>query len=239
LAERRRTVAETNARRRLRRIFWGLLLVAVVGAGGWIARSPWFSVAHVAVSGVEGSATAEILETAGVVEGTPLISINPGRVEGLLEEDPWIIEATVRRILPDTVEVAVTERVPTMWLQAGDRWAVISEDATVLRFDSQPAAPTMTFDFRASRHGDRVADARVAGGLAFVSVLPTEVRAVVSLTERDGEVWAEVGDLVVRLGLPVQMAEKGAALLALLDEDLPPGSMVNLVAPTRPAVVET
>lgn len=238
LAERRRTVAETNARRRLRRLFWSLLFVAVLGAGGWIARSPWFSVGHIAVSGVEGSATNEILDRAGVVEGTPLISITPRRVEALLEEDPWVVEATVRRMLPDVVEVAVTERIPMVWLEVGDRWAVIAEDTTVLRFDFEPASPVMRFDLRAMALGDRVGDARVAGGLAFVAALPVDVHAVVSLTEHDGEVWAEVGNLDVRLGLPIQMAEKGAALQAILEEGLPPGSTVNLVAPTRPAVVE-
>jgi cell division protein FtsQ len=179
-----------------------------------------------------------ILETAGVEEGAPLITIAPGRVEELLEEDPWVVEATVRRVLPDVVEVAVTERVPMMWVEVGNRWAVIAEDATVLRFDEEATAPLMEFDLRAAARGDRLGDDRVAGGLAFVGALPPDVRGTVSLTERDGEVWGEVGEFVVRLGLPVRMAEKGAALAAILEEELPPGSMINLVAPSRPAVVE-
>jgi cell division septal protein FtsQ len=238
LAERRRTVAESNARRRLRKLFWALVVVAVLGAVGWVARSPWFSVANIAVSGVESSASKEILEGAGVRMGAPLITISPTRVEGLLEEDPWVVHATVRRVLPDAVEVAVTERVPAMWVQVGDRWAVVAEDGIVLRFDSEPAGPTLQLDVRGAAAGDQLSDARVTGGLAFVTSLPLEIRPAVALSEREGEVWAEVGEYVVRLGLPVRMAEKGAALLAILEEQLPPGSMINLVAPTRPAVGE-
>jgi cell division protein FtsQ len=238
LAERRRTVAESNARRRLRKVFWALVVTAVIGALGWVARSPWFSVAHIAVSGVESSASNEILEAAGVQMGTPLITITPSRVEELLEGDPWVIDATVRRVLPDAVEVAITERVPLMWVEVGNRWAVVAEDGTVVRFDSVPAGPTLRLDVRGAAAGDQLSDARIAGGLAFVTSLPLEIRPAVALSEREGEVWAEVGEYVVRLGLPVRMAEKGAALLAILEEELPPGSMINLVAPTRPAVGE-
>ncbi len=88
------------------------------------------------------------------------------------------------------------------------------------------------------RGAEQYADHRVTGGVTFVSELPIETRRQVTLGEQDGELWAEVAGLHVRLGLPTEMAEKAAALLAILEEELPPGSTVNLVAPTRPAVVE-
>ncbi len=78
LADRRRTVAESNARRRLRRIFWAMVVVVVAAGVGWVAQSPWFSIAHIAVSGVEGSDTHQILHEAGVLEGTPLIMVGAG-----------------------------------------------------------------------------------------------------------------------------------------------------------------
>jgi cell division protein FtsQ len=238
LAQRRRAVAEGNARRRLRKIFWALVVVSLAGAIGWLAQSPWFSISHVAVSGVSGSDSLRILETARVVEGTPLILVAPRRVEELLEADPWVIEATVRRVIPDAVEVVVTERTPLVWVEAGNQWAVIAEDSVVLRYDPEPGGPSMVFDLTSLGREARVSDQRVAGGVAFVAGLPAEIRAQVSMTEQNGELWAFIGGLVVRLGLPTEMAEKAAALTAILDEGLSPGSMVNLVAPTRPAVVE-
>lgn len=238
LAERRRSVAEGHARQRLRRVFWALVMVALAGAIGWVAQSPWFSIAHVAVSGVSGSDTRQILETAGVVDGTPLITLRPGRVEQLLEADPWVIEATVRRVIPDAVEVVVNERTPLMWVKAGTRWAVVAEDSSVLRFDPEPAGPSMTIDLVGPEIGQLFDDQRVTGGVRFVSGLPAASRQQVVLTERDGELWAYVAGLEVRLGLPTEMAEKAAALQAILAEELPAGSTVNLVAPTRPAIVE-
>ena len=239
LAERRRTVAESNARKHLRRIFWALLVVAIVGTFGWLAQSPWFSIAHIAVSGVQGSDTHQILQTAGVVEGTPLIAVAPGRVEEQLEADPWIAEATVRRVVPDAIEVVVDERIPFAWVQAGSGWAVIAEDLTVLRMDPGPTGPWVAIEGSGLDRGDRLDDPWVTGGVIFLAGLPAETRSQVSLTERDGELWANMDALAVRLGLPTEMEAKAAALLAILEEGIPPGSVVNLIAPTRPALVES
>ncbi len=238
LAERRRAVAEGNARKRLRRIFWVLVVVTFAGATAWVAQSPWFSIAHVAVSGVGGSDTYRILEASDVVDGTPLITVSPRRVEESLEADPWVIEATVRRVIPDSVEVVVDERTPFAWVRTGTRWAVIAEDSTVLRYDPQPDGPPMVFDGVTPGRGEGVVDPRVAGGVAFLARLPVALRDQISLIEQDGELRAIIEGTVVRLGLPTEMTEKAAALQAILEEGLPPGSMVNLVAPARPAVVE-
>ncbi|MGZ5383120.1 MAG: cell division protein FtsQ/DivIB [Acidimicrobiia bacterium] len=238
LAERRRTVAESHARKRLRRVFWALVVVSFVAMVGWVAQSPWFSIAHIAVSGVEASDTYMILESAGIVEGTPLVAVAPGRVEALLSEDPWVIEATVRRVLPDAIEVAVTERVPFAWVSAGAVWAVVAQDSTVLRTDQELGGPSLVVEVPAIDPGARFDDPRVTGGLMFLAGLPEETRNQVSLSEQDGELWANVAGMVVRLGLPTEMPAKAAALLAILDEGVPAGSVINLVAPTRPAVIE-
>ena len=236
LAERRRTVAENDARKRLRRIFWTLALIFLAGTIAWIAQSPWFSIAHVALSGVRESDTPQILEAAGVVEGTPLIAVRTGQVEELLEADPWVVEATVRRVIPDAIEVEITERKPLAWIQNGTRWAAVADDLTVLRYDLEPNGPVMIFDLATGERGFR--DPRVSGGLDFLIGLSDEIRPRASLREHNGELWAQVADLSVRLGQPTEMSQKAAALAAILEEGLPPGSTVNLVAPTRPAVIE-
>lgn len=238
LAERRRTVAESNARRRLRRISWALVVVSLVGAIAWVAQSPWFSIAHITTSGVQSSDTFGILETAGVVEGVPLITVEPGRIEELLEEDPWVIDATVRRVLPDAIEVAIEERIPFAWVQTGSQWTVIAGDSTALRTDPEPGGPTLILEASIVDRGSRLGDPRVTGGVTFLAGLPTDIRNQTSLFAKDGELWATVGGMNVRLGLPTEMEEKAAALMAILEEGIPPGSVINLVAPTRPAVVE-
>jgi cell division protein FtsQ len=219
-------------------MFWALVVVALLGALGWVAQSPWFSIAHIAVSGVTSSDTQQILDAAGVVEGTPLIAVAPSRVEVQLEADPWVVEATVRRVLPDAVEVAVEERTPFAWVQTGSGWAVIAEDGIVLRTDPEAQGPSLVLEIASRGRGDRLIDPRIVGGVAFLGGLPDDMRSRVVVSEQDGELWATVEEMAVRLGLPTEMEEKAAALVAILEEGVPPGSVINLIAPTRPAVVE-
>jgi hypothetical protein len=71
----------------------------------------------------------------------------------------------------------------------------------------------------------------------FVAALPAGVAATTTITATDGELIAEVGDHRVRLGDPSNMAAKAVALGALLaDGRLAPDAVIDLIAPTRPAV---
>lgn len=238
LAERRRAVAESNARRRLRRLVWVLVAGAVIGGLGWLAHSPWFAISRVVVSGVTGSDTLAILNDAGVVEGTPLITVGPRKVEERLVADPWVVNADVRLILPGTVEVTVNERTPVAWVQSDDRWAVVGGDATVLRYDTTPGFPRAEFEVPGPTRGNAYQDERVIGSLSFFLTLPPDLQEAASMGERDGEIWARVQGYAILLGLPTEMDQKASALVAMLAEGLESGTTINLVAPSRPAVVE-
>ncbi len=144
----------------------------------------------------------------------------------------------MRRVVPDAIEVVVDERVPFAWVQTESTWSVIAEDLVVLRTDLEPGGPAFVLEALPRDRGHRLRDPRVAGGVTFLAGLPIDSRKQVSMFEQDGELWANVAGMSVRLGLPTEMKEKAAALLAILEEEIPPGSVINLVAPTRPAVVE-
>ncbi len=234
MAERRREVAELNARRSLRRLVWLLVVLVSLGGVGWVAQSPWFSVSELAVSGVVASDTDRILAETGVLQGRPLVTIRAGAVEEALQEDPWIAAADVRLILPNRVEVVVVERTPVAWVFSHGRWAVVSADVTLLRFDREPSFPRVLLGDASGRVS--LEDERVRGAVGFLSALPAELATTATIMERDGELWAEVGSHTVRLGSPVDMDAKAAALVAIAGDDIAPGTLINLVAPTRPAV---
>jgi alpha-D-ribose 1-methylphosphonate 5-triphosphate synthase subunit PhnG len=57
-----------------------------------------------------------------------------------------------------------------------------------------------------------------------------------TVTVAGDDVSAEVGGMIIVIGRPKDMAEKAAAVEALLGTDLEPGSRIDVTAPTRPAV---
>lgn len=239
IERRRRNVRETRLHRRLRTILWVCVLGAVVGLGAWVIQSPLLEVRSIGVYGVHYSAAVQILQQAGVEEGTPMLRVNPRALVSLLEADPWIAAAKVTRTFPHTVEVDVSERSIAAGLSSRGGWVMLSTDGIVLgseRTLPQGTARLVMANTDAGPPGQPPGDAMVKGALAFVNALKETTRGQMQVDVQDGELWGSVGSVSVRLGAPLNMESKARALDALLEDGVPDGAVINLIAPSRPAV---
>jgi len=89
-------------------------VVASAQAGRLIVRrviaSPRFAVRDIAVGPTDHVSAEEVAELAGVKPGDELLSVDPDAVAARLTTHPWIVAARVRRELPSTLSIEVTER---------------------------------------------------------------------------------------------------------------------------------
>jgi hypothetical protein len=237
LIERRKTVAEDQAKKNVSRLLKFLTAVVVVGGGVWLVFSPWLSVSMVATSGIEASDTHATLVEQGVVAGTPMILISAPRVQAALLQDPWVAEAMVRLHWPDEVTVEVVERVPTAWVQTEEGWARRALDGVALPSAPEPDEDLAWIEMPDLADSDAAESAELLGALEFVDALAHDLHQGTVLRRHQGELWATVAGYQVRLGREVDMTQKAASLRALLDKDLPEGSTVVLIAPTNPSVM--
>lgn len=239
VAERRRGVSEDRARHRLRRILGIIALIAIVGLGFWLIRSPLLSVSSISVSGAEISSAAAIIDELGVVVGIPTIDVDAGAIEAAVESDPWIDTADVSVRWPGTVSVAVTEHVALAPARAGSGWVMLSRASTVLEPIDGPidGVFVVNIDTAATPVGGAVEDPMVSGALAFGSALRPDLARDAVISVDDGGLVATVGGYAVRLGRPVDLEDKAMVLASLLDTELEEGAEINLIAPTRPAVL--
>lgn len=238
LIRRRRAVTEDGARRRLRLLLAVMLLVGAGGLAAWMLYHwSYLSLQEVAMSGQAESRAVEILEEQGVVLGVPTVQVHTGAIEAALLRDPWIAAADVRVSWPGSVTVDILERVPVAWVDGGDVWMLASASGVVLTANRSPNAdlPTVALGGGAVAPGEGV-DEATAAALQFVGALPGATRAGASVSGAVDDLVARVLDLEVVLGYPTDMVAKAAALQALLDDGIEPGSSVNLVSPSRPAV---
>lgn len=238
--ERRRTVREQGARRGLRRMVGLAVLLGAVGIGVWLAQSSMIDVDVIPVSGAVHSTPAETLASRGIRLDMPMLTayLRAGRAEKALGADPWVRDAAVRIVLPDTVEVEVIEYRAAAWASTDDGWWLVSpEGVTLERHVSADAAyPRLDLRLAAVGPGQQLLDDGARGALAFASALDARFAAATTVSVRSGMVAAVVDGHDVLLGRPDKMEAKAAALEALLDQGVEPGSNINLVAPTRPAV---
>lgn len=237
LADRRRDVAEDRARRNVNRILRFLAVVAVVGGVVWLMLSPTFSVESVEVSGVQTSETNTVLAANKVVEARPLILIRTEAIEDELLEDPWVKEASVELDWPRSVVVVISERSPAAWVENTDGWFRRAVDGVALPGESVPDDTMGQIRLPSVSADDAVESPLVLGALEFIDTLPVALGSSAVVDERSGELWALVGGFEVRLGRPVEMADKALSLATLLEEPLVAGSVINMIAPTNPAVV--
>ncbi|MEN8237563.1 MAG: FtsQ-type POTRA domain-containing protein [Actinomycetota bacterium] len=239
VAERRRGVSEDRARHRLRRILMIIALIAVGVLGFWLVRSPLLSISSISVSGEEVSNPAAIIEGMGVIVGIPTIDVDAGAIEHAVESDPWIATADVSVRLPGTVSVAVTEHVALAPARSGEGWVMLSRESTVLEPIDGPRDGVFLVDIDTSTTpvGEAVVNPMVTGALEFGSVLRPDLARDAVISVDDGGLVATVGGHIVRLGRPVQLEDKALVLASLLDTELEEGAEINLIAPTRPAVL--
>lgn len=237
LTERRKTVAEDNAKRSMSQLLKFLLALFLVGSLLWLVFSPWMSVKQVTTSGVVASRSHSVLTEEGVVAGTPMILVSPSQVEERLLEDPWVADVAVRRLWPNEVTVEVVERTPTAWVRTEDVWTRRAVDGVALPSEPDPGEDMAWIEMSELTEREATESTDLLGALEFVEALPADLHPETVVTRLEGEVWATVDDYQVRLGRAVDMTEKALSLDALLDQGIPEGSTVVLIAPTNPAVL--
>jgi cell division protein FtsQ len=90
----------------------GLTATAAVGGWRWMRTTPVFAIDHIRVEGLQRSDPADLQARLGAWRGVNLLSTDLSAVRRLALTAPWVREASVRRVLPDTLAVRISERRP-------------------------------------------------------------------------------------------------------------------------------
>lgn len=77
-----------------------------------IAAAPALQIGHMVVRGHERLSTGEVLALVGGLRGQNILAVSLDEWQQKLLSSPWVERATIRRVLPSTVEITVYERRP-------------------------------------------------------------------------------------------------------------------------------
>jgi cell division protein FtsQ len=177
------------------------------------ANAAGFRITSIAMAGQKQLSREEILTTAGITGRTSLLFLDAAEARAKLKANPWIAEATILKLYPSRLHVAVTEREAFALWQKDGKVSVISSDGTVVepfvsaRFAKLPlvvgiGAETKAKDFFAL--------------LDKYPLLRGQMHAAVLVAERRWNVVLKNG---IDVRLPEADAEKALDTLVQLDRD--------------------
>lgn len=94
-----------------------LIFVVVLGYGAYrgvtrIAAAPSLQIGHMVVRGHDRLSTGEVLALVDGLRGRNILAVSLDDWQQKLLSSPWVEGATIRRVLPSTVEITVYERRP-------------------------------------------------------------------------------------------------------------------------------
>lgn len=213
---------------------WPAVNRFLLGVGDTLANAAGMQVSGVRITGNRKMGHDRILEVAGITPSSSVLFFDPDEARARLKADPWIADATIRKLYPDQLLIEVTEREPYALWQREGKIVVIAEDGTVVqdhvdaRFADLPLIVGKGAEARARE---------IVGLLADHPDVARAVRASVLVAERR---W----NLVLRNGIDVRLpdgdADRALADLARLDaerrlmtRDL---TMIDLRVPDRVTV---
>ena len=97
-----------------------------------VGRAGGFQVRYVKLSGQKETSDSAIVATVGLDPQATMLTIDVDATRGRIERLPWVTKATVRKVLPGTLDVTIVEASAyARWRDEGEE-VLIAEDGTVL-----------------------------------------------------------------------------------------------------------
>jgi cell division septal protein FtsQ len=214
-------VRRESARRRgsrLRRLLpLGILVVAVAGGLVWLDRSGAFAIARVETGTYRFTDAGALEMRLGTLLGRRLWRVGADEVMAVLDDLPWIRSVGVRRRLPATLRLELTEWRPLLAV-AGEEAAVqprvLLEDGRIVAFPDHLPAPALPVLVGAGAATDSL------GALRLAPERRAEVLALLAACASSGlETVCPVDFLVARDGGFAIVLQDGEGTLLVGRED--------------------
>lgn len=112
-------------------------IILIITAITLFLLSPIFSIENISIKNNEKLSQEEIISLSQIEKGTNLFKIRNAEIKNNIKENAYVDEVKVNRILPNTIEITVTERQVAYLLEYGSSYAYIDEQGYILEISSE------------------------------------------------------------------------------------------------------
>lgn len=230
-------------RRRRNRALIGAGVAVALGALVWTAFfSPLLDVKRVRLVGSKHTSSSQVLEATGI-RGDNLLLVSTARLEGDIRGLPWVSDAKVDRILPDTVRVTIEERTPALAIRGLEGAWTVDGDGRVLQRGALSGLPVLEAAVTgALRPGAEVTHDGALAVLRMWRSLPRKLRSdIVAIFAPSSEriSFSLVDRTLIRYGSAHMLTAKARVLDALLQRLREQGRVaayIDVRVPSSPAI---
>ncbi|GAA2070042.1 cell division protein FtsQ/DivIB [Williamsia deligens] len=213
----------------VKRLAWTVVaILAVVGAIAVSWFTPLMSVRSIDVSGADVLEPAQIISTAAIPMGKPLLQVDTAPAAARIAAIPRVKTVRVQRSYPSGIDITIVERVPVAFVARSGQWHLVDVDGVdFAQQKALPRLPRLTDDRSTDSSADRAALSVVAG-------LPADLRGRVIEVGADGPAGVTLtlaGGKKVIWGDDEDGPAKARTLGYLLTRD---GTEYNVSAPQFP-----
>jgi cell division protein FtsQ len=132
---------------------------------------------EVQVKGIRHVTKQDVLDRLALKKGVALHQVSGSYLVERLRAHPWIKDATVERLPPHTLAIAVLERIPAAVLRTGSDYFLSDEEGSMLsqlRAQDDPTLPLLIgFDAKALGQGDVRVRHAVQSGVSLAKMIAT------------------------------------------------------------------
>lgn len=172
-----------------------------------------FGVEAVKLSGQREINEFQILEALEIHQGISLVLFDADGARERLNKMPWVKNASVMKLYPNTLQIRIEERVPYALWQRGDKVSIVNETGDVItdEVDGRYANLLLVVN-----HGAQRRAREITAALQSVPDLRPRVRAALLVSDRRWDLKLENG---ISIRLPEQGVETALAEIMRMDKD--------------------
>lgn len=135
--EKRNTEDSKEERFRKYNLFRILLLYIIVGFLSWnifflAFTSSWFAIARITIHGNDYLTGDTIVETAKIGGFDNIFHFNTQRASQNFLKNPWVKEVTIKKTLPNQLDINIEERKPGAFIYANNHYYLVTEEGIIL-----------------------------------------------------------------------------------------------------------
>lgn len=116
---------------------WTSIIIVIIVGIIYTMVSPIFNINKISVNGNSTVTTEKIINLSGLTTGENIFRINKNNIKKSIMKNGYIDNVSIKRVLPDEIEITVEERTSTYIIEYGDGYAYINNQGYFLEISKE------------------------------------------------------------------------------------------------------